>query len=37
MKLFSTLLAVINFLTNVHACLLNYLVEKYKCGELKDE
>lgn len=37
MKLFSTLLAVINFLTNVHACLLNYLVEKYKRGELKDE
>ena len=35
MKLFNTLLAVNNFLTNVHACLFNYLVEKYKRGELK--
>ena len=30
MKLFNTLLAVNHFLTNVHACLLNYLVGKYK-------
>ena len=35
MKLFNTLLAVNSFLTNVHACLFNYLVEKYKRGELK--
>ena len=35
MKLFNTLLAVNHFLTNVHACLFNYLVEKYKRGEMK--
>jgi hypothetical protein len=29
MKLFNTLLAVNSFLTNVHACLFNYLVTKY--------
>ena len=37
MKLFNTLLAVNLFLTNVHACLFNFLVGKYKRGELKDE
>ena len=37
MKLFNTLLAVNNFLTNVHACLFNYLVTKYRQGELKEE
>lgn len=37
MKLFNTLLAVNHFLTNVHGCLRNFLVEKYKRGELKDE
>ncbi len=37
MKLFNTLLAVNHFLTNVHACLFNYLVGKYMRGELKDE
>ena len=37
MKLFNTLHAVNNFLTNVHACLFNYLVTKYRRGELKDE
>ena len=37
MKLFNTLLAVNNFLTNVHACLFNYLVTKYRRGELKEE
>ena len=37
MKLFNTLLAVNNFLTNVHACLFNYLVNKYRRGELKEE
>lgn len=34
MKLFNTLLAVDHFLTNVHACLRNFLVGKYKRGEL---
>lgn len=37
MKLFNTLLAVNHFLTNVHACLFNYLVGKYKRGELKED
>lgn len=37
MKLFNTLLAVNNFLTNVHACLFNYLVKKYRRGELKED
>ena len=37
MKLFNTLLAVNHFLTNVHAYLFNFLVGKYKRGELKDE
>lgn len=37
MKLFNTLLAVSHFLTNIHACLLNFLVRKYKRGEIKDE
>lgn len=37
MKLFNTLLAVDNFLSNMHTCLFNYLVGKYKCGELKQE
>ena len=37
MKLFNTLQAVDHFLTNVHACLLNYLVGKYRRGELKEE
>lgn len=34
MKLFNTLMAVNHFLTNVHACLFNYIVEKYKRGEI---
>ncbi len=37
MKLFNTLLAVDSFLTNMHACLYNYLVEKNKRGELRNE
>lgn len=37
MKLFNTLLAINHFLTNVHACLHNYLVGKYKRGEIKAE
>ena len=36
-KLFKTLLAVNHFLSNVHTCLYNFLVGKYKRGELKDE
>lgn len=34
MKLFNTLMAVSNFLGNVHACLFNFLVGKYRRGEL---
>ena len=37
MKLFNTLLAVDNFLTNVHACIKNYLLKKYRRGELRVE
>ena len=37
MKLFEALLAVDHFLGNVHACLFNFLVGKYKRGELKAE
>lgn len=37
LKLFETFQAVNCFLTNVHACLRNFLVEKYKRGELKNE
>ena len=36
MKLFNTLMAVSNFLGNVHACLYNFLVEKYHRGELSE-
>lgn len=37
MKLFDTLFAVNHFLTNLHSCLYNYMVDKYRRGELKDE
>ena len=37
LKLFNTLMAVNHFMTNVHNCLYNFLVQKYKRGELKDE
>jgi len=37
MKLFDTLFAVNLFLTNMHACLYNYAVVKYRRGEYKDE
>lgn len=37
MKLFSSLLAVNDFLFNLHTCLYNFLVAKYKRGELKEE
>ena len=35
--LFTVLLAVNHFLSNAHACLLNFLIKKYIRGELKDE
>ncbi len=35
LKLFSTLYAVNLFLTNMHTCFYNYLLEKYRRGELK--
>ena len=34
LKLFNTLIAVSDFLWNVHACLYNFLVGKYYRGEL---
>jgi hypothetical protein len=37
MKLLNTLIAVNHFLGNVHTCLYNYMVGKYKRGEIKDE
>lgn len=37
LKLFDTLFAVNHFLTNMHSCLYNYMVDKYRRGELKDE
>ena len=37
LKLFETLRAVNCFLTNVHACCLNYLIDKYKRGELSEQ
>lgn len=37
MKLFRRLQAVNEFLSNVHTCLFNYLVGKYKRGELLEE
>ena len=36
LKLFETLNAVNLFLTNMHACLNNFLVYKYRHGELQD-
>ena len=37
LKLFDILLAVNEFLTNLHGGLKNYLLDKYKKGELKAE
>ena len=37
LKLYETLLAVNNFLFNMHKCIYNFLVEKYKRGELIEE
>lgn len=36
MKLFQALLAVNSFLANAHTCLFNFLVTKYRNGELKE-
>ena len=36
LKLYNTLMAVSNFLGNAHACLFNFLVEKYHKGELSE-
>ena len=36
MKLLNTLTAVSDFLGNVHTCLFNYLVGKYKRGEITE-
>lgn len=36
LKLFRTLMAVSNFLTNVHTCLLNFLIGKYHRSELTE-
>lgn len=37
LRLYDALFAVNHFLTNVHACIRNYLVEKYRKGEIKEE
>ena len=37
LRLYNALLAVNHFLANVHACILNYMVEKYRRGEIKEE
>ena len=37
LRLYNALLAVNHFLANAHACLRNYLVEKYQKGEIKEE
>ncbi len=36
LKLFRTLYAVTCFLNNMHACLFNFLLKKYRLGELKE-
>lgn len=36
-KLFCSLMAVSDYLSNLHICIYNYLVEKYKKGELRAE
>lgn len=37
LKLYNTLFAAYDFLSNMHACVYNTLLEKYKRGELIDE
>ena len=36
LKLYETLLAVNNFLFNMHSCINNFLIDKYKRGELNE-
>ena len=36
LRLYDALFAVNHFLTNAHACLLNYLVDKYRRGEIRE-
>lgn len=36
LKLFNSLMAVSDFLGNVHTCIYNFLVEKYRRGELSE-
>ena len=37
LKLYNTLFAVSNFLFNMHSCINNFCIDKYKRGELKEE
>lgn len=37
MKLYSTLMAVSEYLDNLYTCIINYLVDKYQKGELRVE
>ena len=37
LKLYNTLYAVYNFLSNMHSCINNFCVDKYRRGELKEE
>ena len=37
LKLYNTLYAVNNFLSNMHSCINNFCIDKYKRGELKEE
>ncbi len=37
MKLYCTLMAVSDYLENLHTCMLNFLVDKYQKGELRIE
>ena len=36
LKLFTTLQAVDHFLTNVHACILNYVLMEYRRGNVRE-
>ena len=37
LKLYNTLYAVNNFLFNMHSCIYNFCIDKYKRGELNEE
>ena len=36
LRLYCALLAVSHFLTNAHACIRNYMIAKYREGEIKE-